>query len=611
MAIPVYERQLGMNGIPGVRVPEVQTSEGTAEQAFGRDVKNLADAALAKYQEFEDANTLETLNQFQREVSDYHNNPEKGIYSTRTGKDAGGASGDSDAWITELAGKYAGGLSGRAGTNFMKHAERIRNGYYEANQKWEAGQLRVYRDSEADAAITLGIDAIGRDYAGEEAVAEQRALIYQALELKMRGAGPDAWKAAVLEMEERIALTRLSRIAGEDPGNALEWLEEHKDSLSGASYLKAKDYLDGEMAKGISAAAADSFWREFGTDERAAKTAIFAGESLSIEQKDSVWARYEAMASDEKRFRAEAENAMYSDIWEKIQAAPDYRTITAEIEASDMTPEQKVKARNMAKRFWTPGEKQDDLGTYLYVYGAVKRGDITDPNQLARYADLLTPSTIKSFGKDILDGVLKFESVKISGDLDSMVDDAFRNQEGRKKGGVDYYEKTQFLTVLRETLRARQEEKGAALTDMEKLLTEKSLLADVYMTETPKKWSKYKRYEVLAAEAEGYVWNSRYQDFVKTKEDPGTGNGYTADTWKDREKRLSTGADENLPAPGTSGSRAGSEKTLTGLFLPGGGTVTSVFGAGESFRKSPHRGVDIGGRLGDPVTAPPGVWKVA
>ena len=46
------------------------------------------------------------------------------------------------------------------------------------------------------------------------------------------------------------------------------------------------------------------------------------------------------------------------------------------------------------------------------------------------------------------------------------------------------------------------------------------------------------------------------------------------------------------------------------MIAPGGGHVSSGFGAQEPFRSAPHKGMDISGNMGDPIKAPPGRWRV-
>jgi murein DD-endopeptidase MepM/ murein hydrolase activator NlpD len=354
-------------------------------------------------------------------------------------------------------------------------------------------------------------------------------------------------------------------------------------------------------------AAADEATARFGTDERAAKAAIYSNAALTDDEKDRAWARYESWAVDDLRFKREALEAVYSEWWDRISGAQSYHGIVAEIQDAGLPPDQEKKIMAMAKQAWS-GSAEDDLGTYLYVYGEIQSptGSIKDARQLAAYADKLKPETIKTFGKLIVDG--GFKSEKLAGDVNSMVNQVFTRDKGPDKRKVDFYEKGQFTEIYLEQLRLATEAQGTPLDDAQKMNLAKTLLFEAAADAHPSKWL---RYEILAAEREGFVWNDQYGDMVKMSAD----GAYVADTWKEREKRLSAGADASLLTEEYwrgqgRGVGANDYSPLLGMFLPDGGSVTSAFGATEAFRKSPHQGIDIKGALGSPVTAPPGEWKV-
>jgi murein DD-endopeptidase MepM/ murein hydrolase activator NlpD len=572
---------------------------------MARAASGLLDAARTKTAEFEDANTLEAYNKFRREVNDYHNDPEKGIYRAKFGKDASGVTDAADAWIDNKIFEHSQGLSRRAAENFGKMASEARERYYAANQDWEYKQFEAYRDAEADGTIQLELDAIANEWGDDAAVEGHKKLIYQALELKLRGLGNEARKAAVAEVEDRIAGTRFGfaaeNMAASDAG---AWLAEHKDDFSAAAYRKAELFLEEKDKKQRVAGAADAFYARFGTDERAAKAAIYTDETMPEDEHDLVWARYEAMTADEKRFQREAEDAMYTEWWDEIQGAQSYAGIVAEIQNANLTAAQEKKLLSMAKQAWSK-QTEDDLGTYFYVYEQIQSpsGMIKNVRQLAAYADRLKPETLKTFGKMIMDG--GFKSERLAGNVNDRVNLAFKRNKEPNKGTIDFYEKQQFTEIYLERLFALAEAKKAPLDDNDRMGIANSLLFEVKADEHP---SKCLRYEILAAERAGFVWNDEYGDMVKMSPD-GT---YIKETWTAREERLSSGSDARpLTLEYWAGQGAGGRTSgLVGLLLPGGGSVSSAFGATESFRKSPHRGIDIKGRLGSPIAAPPGEWEV-
>ena len=87
MAIPVYERQHSLAALPGARV---SASENAGGMAVARALGGLASDFREMNDRFEDARISEALNNFQRDVNDYHLDPEKGIFATRRGGNAHG-----------------------------------------------------------------------------------------------------------------------------------------------------------------------------------------------------------------------------------------------------------------------------------------------------------------------------------------------------------------------------------------------------------------------------------------------------------------------------------------------------------------------------------------
>jgi murein DD-endopeptidase MepM/ murein hydrolase activator NlpD len=635
---------------------QLPVAEGAGE-AIGAGLRQFGAALKAKAEEFEDAQTLDALNQFEREADEYHNSPENGIYNTRKGKDAHGAAADADAFMKGLEDKYSASLkSPRARANFLRRAEQARGRHYEGNMRYESGQLDAYRDAEADASIKNALDDIGRNYA-DDAYAEQRkADIYQALELKTRGLGDEARRAAAAGMEDAAANARLSPMISENPDAAEHWFEQNIDAFSAASREKARAALasarkqkEREAETAITAAATDAFWAAHGTNERAAKAAIYADSSLEPEARDKVWRLYEARAEDERRFRAADEDSRYSAMWNFVREAGSYEEAIRGIELFQdrLSPEDVVKARGMARNFWepkAPGEPKENPYTYLEVYEGIKDGSIKSPEQLARYADRLSDSSIKQFGKELIDGGLKIENEKISGDLDSMIDSAFKDKRTKE---TDLYSKTQFLKVLTDTIAMKREEKGSALGDMEKLNIASALLASSVAAENPSKWLGKKdytmpRWEIEAAADAGFKWDSESKDFVLFAEDDATGKLVILDRWKDRKARERAGdpnavkpqAGAGIPAPraaarfaarlaeAASGAETGTPtgKTMRkgdtwdkGMMLPEGGKLTSPFGVRRhpgTGKDTMHYGIDIAGNMGDPVGAPKGEWRV-
>jgi hypothetical protein len=335
MAIPIYERQLGLDPIPGARVPTLPVAQGAGE-AIGRGLQGFAGALAAKAEEFEDAETLEALNAFQRDVNAYHLDPEKGIYSARLGKDAAGAASAADAYMDGLAAKHAGKLgSPRASANFMRRAQEIRERQHGSDMKWELAQMDAYRDAEADASIGLALEAVGRNYADDEAVGAQKEIIWQALELKLRGAGDDARKAAFMEMEDRIGLAMLQQAVRNSPLEAEAWLEERKGGFSAAGYQKAAAYVEKEAEPYRIEALRDSILADF-SDEGEARE--FVKERFEGDFEKKVMASVEAEFADRRRIQGQREADAYGAAQDAVAGAASYGSALSAIRRSGLPP---------------------------------------------------------------------------------------------------------------------------------------------------------------------------------------------------------------------------------------------------------------------------------
>ena len=263
MAIPIYERQGTMRALPDVAVR--YAGDGGQAELWEKG-KRLMGQVQAKVEEFEDAETLETFNAFQREVEEYHSDPDKGIYNTRLGKDAAEVAGNADTHIDNLIFKYGGALkTPRARQVFGRMATQVRERRYSANMQYESKQIQAYRDSEADATIQNSLTGIGLNPYDDAAVDAERDRAYMALELKMRGLGGEARVAAMQQLEDQIAVTRVVPMINEDPFAARAWFEENKNSMSAVTQQKVADtlevYENQEITNGVLA--------QFGMDEMA------------------------------------------------------------------------------------------------------------------------------------------------------------------------------------------------------------------------------------------------------------------------------------------------------------------------------------------------------
>ncbi len=209
MRVPVYERRGSISPMPAVQAPALMpVSDGGAGVAGA--VQKLADRALKLYNDHEDARTLELFSKFKADSSDYHDNPDKGIYATRTGYLSQGVFQEADEWLRKKGEDYARQItSPRAKKNFRKMAGDFITAQGQANSRFEAAQMRKYRIDSADAAVNNYLADIEAHWDDTEYIKQAREAINQALELKHRGEGQEVFFNAGLEVDDKIAQARI------------------------------------------------------------------------------------------------------------------------------------------------------------------------------------------------------------------------------------------------------------------------------------------------------------------------------------------------------------------------------------------------------------------
>ena len=212
---------------------------------LGRAVETLGERVRKMAEDVEDTQTLEAFNAFKREAFEYHEDPDKGLLNTRLGNGAVGVYRDADAWMGNKAGEYEAHMpSARSAQNFRRMAEQYRMQRGERNSRFEADQIKAYRDGEADATIRLGLDEIAEQFDDDKAVEAARQHMMLALELKTRGMGTEARRATYEAMEGQISMIRLARMIQKDPVKAEAWFRDNKDSFSGADLARAEGAVE-------------------------------------------------------------------------------------------------------------------------------------------------------------------------------------------------------------------------------------------------------------------------------------------------------------------------------------------------------------------------------
>ena len=636
MAIPIYERQGTVRALPSVAAH--YAGDGGQTALWGQAGKFVGQVQ-EKVEEFEDAETLESFNRFQREVEEYHNDPDKGIYNTKLGKDADGVAGSADMHIDNLMAKYGNGLkSPRARQNFARMATQERERRYSGNMKFEAGQIQAFRDKEADATMAGAMERIAASYDDDAVVAAEKERLYQALELKVRGLGPEARAEAVREVEDKIGASRVVGMIREDPFKAEAWFKENRDSFSAGMAQKVEDAIKEETDKRVVVGATDQMWEQFGEDEAAAREAIY-GSDLETEQKDKVWTRYQARATDQRRFDQQAETDWYNQWYERLGQVESVEDAVAMIEQSGATGKHKLALEGIARQFFAgkggkEAKPEDDMGAYLEAYEKIARGELRDPKNLVQeYGILLTPDTIKTLSKQIIDGTIRDEKAVVGGDSDV--------KNIMKNAGIKTPQaQSRFLQVYSGEVQKAQEAAKRPLTQAEKLVIAENLAKEDVVLE--KNWwpdGKTHRYVDEGMRQIDAEWDpalkkyvirdgeGKVTDIVEMK--PGedgvefSGQPYSP-TRVDREAMTPPAKEtapqekktfENLP-PGAPNGAASTPAQPSGggvpafngdtasYFVQGGGRISSPFGASEKFRKSGHKGIDIAVPRGTPVLSP-------
>lgn len=180
MALPIYQPQLHEAALPGPRMSG--NSAETYGYSIGRGLEHFGVRLEAKLNEFEDAETLEMMNGFQREMDEYHMDPNKGILNTHTGKFAVGMADTALSHMESKAAEYRGRLgSWRAQQNF----DRMANGYIDSrnkgNMNFEAQNVQQYQLNEANASIERNFQNIERAFDDDELFERSFSEIQQAL----------------------------------------------------------------------------------------------------------------------------------------------------------------------------------------------------------------------------------------------------------------------------------------------------------------------------------------------------------------------------------------------------------------------------------------------
>ena len=394
MAVPVYERQEQLRALPGVRM------NAPRADAYGGDVANaltrMTERGLQMAEEIEDTRTLEAFNAFKRDVSQYHNDPNKGVLN-RLGKETIGLYKESELWMDNKAEEYVRKMkSHRMVQNFRKLAGQTILSQGEQNSLYEAKQIRAYRQAEAEAGIQSALDDAVKNWQDDAIFNESLETARQFYELQSRGLGLEARKAGLLELESRFAAGRLSAMIQADPLAAEAWYKEHKEEFTGAARVKAEEVLEKETKAVKLEIVRDDLIKRHGMNYATARKEVM--EKYQGDEERQVWSLYEAFYSDQKRIRDEAEQSAEDNFLKKLQG------FGSEAEAMDYL----LKNANSMNR-WREGKsvingrRETEEGALLEFYDDLEEGKF---NQMT--TSQLRAKIGKRFSKDDFDNDVLF-----------------------------------------------------------------------------------------------------------------------------------------------------------------------------------------------------------
>ena len=404
MRVPVYERQVGINPMPGARV-NAPGNAGAYGAGIGAAIGGAAERIGAIAQDMEDAKTLELFNAFKRESAEYHEHPDKGIYNTRVGSGAWNVTKDADEWLEQKANEYAKKAPGaRARQNFQRMAGQHREQMFGANSRFEAGQIKKYRESEADAAIQTGLDEIAQNYDNDEAIERIKQGMDEAVAFKVKGMGPEAVKSAYAELDDKIAMTRLARMLEDDPEKAEEWFYEHKEDFGSDGLIRAEkavntamERLTAERKKQAVYGIANDYWDKYGKADMETRDAIYSDENLTDEEKDFVWRRLEAREADIER-QEKQDEINYKNGWinKIIEGSSSYEEAMQFVADSGASGAERLQLERLVKQVWQPEKFKESITDWAQAFTEIKEGRFNSTDEIIyRWGGRLKASTLQ------------------------------------------------------------------------------------------------------------------------------------------------------------------------------------------------------------------------
>lgn len=344
MRVPVYDRQASLAPLQGGQVnPVIPAGDNGAAMAgmtnqFMLRLKKMND-------DFEDAHTLELLNKLKQDSTDYHENPEKGIYNTQLGYKAQGTYQDADRWLRERGEHYAMQIKGeRAKANFRRMAGEYIQQRGVQNSKFEAEQMKKYEAEQSKSTIQNGLNDIALHPYDEEYINNTKQHMVDALELLTRYSSPETRRLELAEMEDSIATARFSAMFSDNPAKANEWYEQNVDSFSAENKEKFRKALESYKIQSEVDRLMEEYPQEY--EEEAIKN---IREQYSGDYEERLVAAYRARVNEQEIQKNNQERALrkaQSDLRERIEKAfymngiiPSSEQLRQYVENNQLTPQ--------------------------------------------------------------------------------------------------------------------------------------------------------------------------------------------------------------------------------------------------------------------------------
>jgi flagellum-specific peptidoglycan hydrolase FlgJ len=403
VAVPVYERQKSIDPLPGARVQAAGGADAYGS-GVGSAINNLAESSMKMLQDFEDTETLEALNNFKRDVSLYHNAPEKGVLN-RQGKDAKGLFQEADLWMQNEAEKRIKKMkSPRMMNNFRKMAGQVVLTQGDHNMQFEGAQIRKYRDAEADATIEMAINDAAANWDNDEVVARSLQTGINALTLKIRDQDGAVWESELAKLKSDVSMARLGMMIKTDPVMAQRWYNENKNSILGTYRAKVKEVIKSEVERVEIEDVVERIWGTYGIDEEAGTEAIDDDGSLSFEQRNKANALYQARVVDQNRFTEREEKEWFEATRNEVANAGSMEGAIAAIEYSRADGWERAQLEGVATQLYKPETFHEDIRDWHQAYQEVTDGQIrTAEDLIYRWNGKLSQGSMKTLLKTFYD----------------------------------------------------------------------------------------------------------------------------------------------------------------------------------------------------------------